>query len=70
MAKTVQVRLEEARTALHELLAGKAVVEVGYNGGVTKFARAEVANLRAYIRELEVEAGERRSARGSIAVRF
>ncbi|MEC7571749.1 MAG: gpW family head-tail joining protein [Pseudomonadota bacterium] len=70
MAKTNAQMLEEARGALHRLLTGQQEVELTYDGRTVKYTSANETKLRNYIRELEEKVGERRSARGSIPVRF
>lgn len=50
---TLQERLDEAENALHDLLLGKAVVELrDSNGEVVRFTPTNKAALRAYIAEL------------------
>jgi len=46
--------LSEAKTALHNLMTGQAVVEARDSSGeMVRYTRANASNLRAYIRELE-----------------
>lgn len=45
--------LTDARNALHQLSIGKQVVEIVVDGYVTKYGRANIADLRAYISQLE-----------------
>ena len=59
-------RLAEARAALHDLLMGKAVVQLRYSDGETvEYAPQSIPALRAYIRDLEGECG----GPGGVAVR-
>ena len=52
---TTQEKLDEAKEALHKLLIGQSVVEVGYEGERLKFTQTNIADLRAYIAQLEAE---------------
>lgn len=52
---TTAQRLEEARTALHDLMTGKAVVRVSRGGRLVEFRAHDIAELRRYIAELEAE---------------
>lgn len=51
----LQARLGEAETALHRLLTGAQVVQVGYADMQTTYARAQVPQLRAYIADLKAQ---------------
>jgi hypothetical protein len=56
MPLTLQERLDEAETALHELLTGRAVVEVrDMDGSSIRYTRAQVPALRRYIDELKAQ---------------
>ena len=70
MAKTAATRLAEARDAYHALMTGEKTVELSYDGRVVKYEKTNIEGLRLYIRELEVEVGERVGARRAIGVRF
>jgi hypothetical protein len=51
---TLQERLDEAETALHDLLLGKSVVELrDSNGEVVRYNQASRSALRAYVEELK-----------------
>lgn len=51
--QTLQTRVAEAETALHNVLIGKGVVEVrDFNGERVVYSKADTASLRAYIKEL------------------
>lgn len=50
---TLQSRLTEAETALHNLMTGTKEVKVGVNGDVVEYSMADVGRLRAYIAELK-----------------
>lgn len=53
----LQTRLDEAETALHQLLVGKASVSLSYQGESVTFTAADEARLRAYIAQLKAELG-------------
>ena len=55
---TCAEKLTEARDALHGLTLGKSVVSIQFEGERTDFRPADLPQLRAYIRELEVECGD------------
>ena len=55
---TCAEKLDEAREALHGLALGKAVVAITFEGERTEFQQADLAKLRAYIRDLEAACGE------------
>lgn len=51
---TLQERLDEAKAAQHDLLIGKAVVELrDSNGEIIRYTPANRAALAAYIADLE-----------------
>lgn len=54
---TCQQKLAEAKTALHALLTGKSVMSVGYGERRVQYTQANIADLRAYIQQLEAECG-------------
>ncbi|MBD9621879.1 phage tail protein [Ensifer sp. ENS06] len=56
-------RLADAREALHQLEIGRSEVSLTYNGEAMSFAAADRGSLRQYIRDLEAQLGQRRSAR-------
>lgn len=67
---TIQEQLDQARSALHKLRIGKAVVSIkSGDGKELSYSQANIADLKAYIQELEdkIGAGVRRRA---IGVRF
>lgn len=66
---TVDERLAEARTALHQLQLGKGEIEVSYDGQTVKYAKADIGRLKAYISELEAEK-KGLPARGNIRLSF
>lgn len=67
----LQQRLEEARAALHRLEIGQAAVEVMVDGFMTRFQRANISSLMAYIARLEQEiAHPGRRLDGAIGVIF
>jgi len=47
--------LAEAQTALHQLMIGRGVVEVTADGYTTKFTKADVEQLKAYIATLQAQ---------------
>ncbi len=52
------IRLIEARTALHNLQLGQQAVETWTRSGIrTRYTQVNIAELRAYVRELESECG-------------
>ena len=66
---TVQERLADARSALHQLQLGRSEIEVSYDGQTVKYARADINRLKAYISELEAEE-KGLPARGSLKLSF
>lgn len=64
---TTADQLLEAKAALHALLTGQSVVEVrDSSGDSVRYTMARVADLRAYISELETRlAGETGSTAGA-----
>lgn len=61
--------LAEARKKLHDLRAGKAVIEVDAGDYRTRFAPATVENLQAYVDELELRLAGR-PVRGAVGFVF
>ncbi len=56
MSGTLTDRLTEAETALHKLVTGQmAVVVVDQNGERVEFSRANINQLRAYIKDLQAQ---------------
>ena len=72
MATTEQKQawLEAAEQALHNLNIGQQAVTVTYNGKSVTYTQAKKADLKAYIRELEIELGIRSGRTKSILTRF
>lgn len=65
MALTLQQRLDEARSAYHDLQIGKAVAEVtDQNGEKIRYNAANRANLSAYIESLASELAGSQAALG------
>lgn len=60
---TLTARKAEAEEALHKLMTGQAAVTVGYDGRSVSYTPARQAELRAYIKELDVQLGNITSAR-------
>jgi len=61
MAETLpsaEQRLLEAKLALHKLMTGATEVAVGYGDRSLTFRSANIADLQAYIRQLEGEIGD------------
>lgn len=55
---STQTRLEQAKTALHDLMTGQSVVTlVDQNGERMEFRPANANQLRAYIKDLERQLG-------------
>ncbi len=51
---TLEQRLQEAETAYHELMAGRAVVEIrDQNGETVRYQAANAFRLATYIQELK-----------------
>lgn len=67
---TLQIRLQEAQTALHELLTGRKTVSIQTELERVTFTQANVAELRAYIRDLEQQLGQRSRRGSAIGVNF
>jgi hypothetical protein len=53
--QVLQQRLFEAQAALHRLEIGQMSVEVMVDGFMTRFQRADISRLMAYIARLEAE---------------
>lgn len=72
---TCEVKLEEAKTALHALSTGELVASVSVNGRTTQYTQASINDLRKYVRELEAECGttdsygDKKGRRGAIMFR-
>lgn len=66
---TAAQKLAEAEAALHQLMIGRRPVEVRSDTGQVKYHPGDESRLRAYIRELKVEAGVAPRAR-AIGVSF
>lgn len=66
---TLEARLEDAETALHQLALGQQVTVVGYDGHRTEFAPGDESRLRRYIATLRRQLG-RQVGRGSHRVIF
>jgi hypothetical protein len=49
---TLQARLAEAETALHQVVTQQRAVSVEYDGRKVSYSMANVGNLRAYVAEL------------------
>lgn len=57
MADDCAARLTEARSALHGLLTGQAVVSVSVEGESIGYAQADQRKLEAYVAQLEYQCG-------------
>ncbi len=68
-AQVLQSRLDQAESALHELLLGAKVVEVSYADRTVKYTRSKESDLRQYINELKRQLGQR-TPRRSRTVNF
>ena len=72
---TCEVKLEEAKTALHALSTGELVTSISVNGRTTQYTQANINDLRRYVRELEAECGttdsygDKKGRRGTIMFR-
>lgn len=53
----LQMRLDEAETALHQLITGRATVSLSYQGESATFSTADEGRLRAYIADLKAQLG-------------
>lgn len=56
---TTAQKLVEAKSALHALLTGQQMVEVGYGERRVKYTQTNITQLRSYIAELELATGAR-----------
>jgi hypothetical protein len=54
---TLEARLAEAETALHEVVVGGKVATVSSNGRSVTYTQADVQELRRYIQGLRVALG-------------
>ena len=50
---TLQARLTDAQLAYHQLMTGKATASVSYEGKSVTYTQATMANLGAYITQLQ-----------------
>jgi hypothetical protein len=50
-------QLGEAREALHQLQIGQGVTSIRKDGRMVEYSAANVADLRQYIKTLELQAG-------------
>ena len=66
----LQERLDEATTALHKVLTGQQAVRIEYDGKAKFFNQTNVGDLRAYIRELMVQLGQKTGRSGAITPVF
>jgi hypothetical protein len=66
---TLQARLDEAEAALHDLLTGRQIVQIGAESDRVQYTPAMVPQLRAYISELRGKLNPMR-ARRALGVRF
>lgn len=53
----LQMRLDEAETALHQLITGRATVSLSYQGESATFSIADEGRLRRYIADLKSQLG-------------
>ena len=53
----LEARLEEAETALHELMTGKSSVSIEYDGYKTAFKVTDQGKLQGYIHGLKCQLG-------------
>lgn len=60
---TLQTRLEEAETALHQLMTGKQVARVGHGDAQVEYTKADLPALRSYIRDLNAQIAEAQGTR-------
>lgn len=67
---TLEVRLAEAKAALHDLMVGQQVTVVGYDGHRTEFAPGDETRLRRYIATLKRQLGQTVRRPGSSPVVF
>lgn len=54
---TLQQKLDDARTAYHQLMTGTKAVRVQKDGRLVEFSRATAHELRNYITDLEAQLG-------------
>lgn len=66
---TLQARLIEAEAALHELVIGRRIVQIGADADRAAYAPGDEGRLRAYIAELRVQLGQSQPRR-AIGVSF
>lgn len=59
--EVLQQRLEEAETALHQLMIGKQTASITYEGRSRTFTQAQVGDLKEYIKFLEDKIGGKRT---------
>ncbi|EPX82091.1 gpW family head-tail joining protein [Salipiger mucosus] len=67
---TLETRLAEAETALHELMVGQSVTVVAYDGHRTEYGPGDETRLRRYIQSLKRQLGQLPSGRMSRPVIF
>ena len=66
----LQTQLDDAQTALHNLMTGQGTVRIEYEGKMVIYTPANIGNLRAYILELQVQLGQKPGRSRSISVYF
>ncbi len=66
----LQQRLNEARSALHDLRTGKARVSISSGGRSVTYHAVDAAALNAYVHELEQLVAASAPRRHAIGIRF
>lgn len=69
-SEVLQTRLNAAEEALHALMTGTKEVEIEYDGRRVKYSQAKAGDLRVYIRELQVQLGQKTGRSKAIVARF
>ncbi len=70
LSSSDQARLDSLRAARDHLISGRAVAEVQSGGRSKKFAQADMDELKAEIRGLEVRSSSSGRSRGAVTFRF
>lgn len=68
--ETLEQRLADAEDAYHRLSTGTLEVTIQYENRSTTYAKADLGQLKNYIRELKADLGTASGSRRAILPRF
>lgn len=63
-----QIELNQARTALHDLVMGKRAVKIQKDGRTVEYQQTSINDLKDYIAQLENDLGLSTRRRGPVGV--